>query len=262
MVLFWKDDWNDAILQDKFSCLYSYAKEEDISVADIYNSSNVSQIFHLPLSPEAFNQYQEIQVIIRNLNITQQDNDIWTFKWGDKYSSRKYYKFVHRLIDPPTPFIWIWKSKLWPKLKVFVWLLLSDRLNTRNMLKRRHLNIGNNFSCALCNMGEEETLEHLFFRYPFSISCWSSLNITWSADPGRFDMLSQAKSNFQESLFFEIFTIGAWGIWKERNNLIFKGIAISRDSWKARVTSDLQLLRFKVNQNLENTISLFIDRLS
>jgi hypothetical protein len=207
MVLFWKDDWNNTILQDKFPCLYSYAKEEDISVADICYSNNISEIFHLPLSPEAFSQYQEVQVIIQNLNITQQDNDIWTFKWGDKYSSRKYYKFVHRLIDPPTPFTWIWKSKLWPKLKVFVWLLLSDRLNTRNMLKRRHLNIGNNFSCALCNAGEEETLDHLFFHCPFSTYCWSSLNITWSADQERFDMFKSSKIKLPGKLNFLRFSL-------------------------------------------------------
>jgi hypothetical protein len=73
---------------------------------------------------------------------------------------------LFRSIDPPIPFSWIWKSKLWPKLKVFAWLLLSDRLKTRNMLKRRHLNIGNIYSCALCTSGDEETLEHLFFCCP------------------------------------------------------------------------------------------------
>jgi hypothetical protein len=79
---------------------------------------------------------------------------------------------------------------------------------------------------------------------------------------GRFDMITQAKANFQEGLFFEIFTIASWGIWKERNDLILKGIAPSRNSWKARVIGDLTLLRFRVNQNLENTISSFIDRLN
>jgi hypothetical protein len=74
-------------------------------------------------------------------------------------------------------------------------------------------------------------------------------------------MLTQAKSTFQGKLFFEIFTIAAWGIWKERNNYIFKGIPPSTESWKARVAVDINLLRFRVNQNLENTISSFIDRL-
>lgn len=66
------------------------------------------------------------------------------------------------------------------KIKVFGWLLLSDRLNTRNMLKRRHYNIGNDYDCILCGLHIEETLEHLFFECQFSTECWSSLGITWN----------------------------------------------------------------------------------
>jgi hypothetical protein len=55
-------------------------------------------------------------------------------------------------------------------LNLFALLLFFDRLNTRNKLKRRHYNIGNNLSCPLCNSGEEETLEHLFFIAPLLLS--------------------------------------------------------------------------------------------
>jgi hypothetical protein len=188
-------------MQDIYSCLFSYVQDEDISVADYCSSGNILDVFQLPLSPEAFHQYQEVQGIIQNLNMIQDETDVWSYKWGDTYSSRKYYKFIHRLFDPPTPFSCIWKSKLWPKLKVFAWLLLSDRLNARNMLKRRHLNIGNNFSCALYTSGDEETLEHLFFYCHFSTSCWSRLNITWNGGIDKFDMICQVNSSFRESLF-------------------------------------------------------------
>jgi hypothetical protein len=112
--LFWKDDWNNQILQDKYPCLYSYVQDEDISVKQYGSLDNIADIFHLPLSPEAFEQFQQLQQDTQLTQIAQPNNDVWSYKWGDKYSSRKYYKFVHRLIDPPTPFSWIWKSKLWP----------------------------------------------------------------------------------------------------------------------------------------------------
>jgi hypothetical protein len=38
------------------------------------------------------------------------------------------------------------------------------------MLKRRHYNIGNNFSCPFYNSGEEETLELLFFIAPLLLT--------------------------------------------------------------------------------------------
>jgi hypothetical protein len=98
------------------------------------------------------------------------------------------------------------------------------------MLKTRHLNIGNKFSWALFTSGDEETLEHLFFYCPFSTSCRSRLNITGNGGADRFDIFCQVNKSFQESLFFEIFIIATWEIWKEINNLIFKGIRNSRDS--------------------------------
>ena len=69
-----------------------------------------------------------------------------------KYTGKKFYNFCFQDLNPPAPMLWIWKSKLWPKLKVFLWLLMVDRLNTRNMLKRRKFNIGNNFECPLSNL--------------------------------------------------------------------------------------------------------------
>lgn len=65
-------------------------------------------------------------------------------------------------------FKWLWKSKSIPKIKVFGWFLLSDRLNTRNMLKRRHYNIGSNLDCLLCETHVEETVEHLFSTAPLA----------------------------------------------------------------------------------------------
>lgn len=60
-------------------------------------------------------------------------------------------------------FKWLWKTVCTPKIKVFGWLLLSDRLNTHNMLKRRHYNIGSNLDCLLCGTHIEKQLSTSFF---------------------------------------------------------------------------------------------------
>jgi hypothetical protein len=57
--------------------------------------------------------------------------------------------------------------------------LLSDILSTRNLLKRKNLNIGNTYECTLCESGEEETVEHLLFKFSFSASCWLRDHILW-----------------------------------------------------------------------------------
>jgi len=71
-------------------------------------------------------------------------------------------------------------SKCCNKLRLFSWLLLVDRVNTRNILKRKkHKLEGNNYNCVLCSNNIEETAFHLFFNCPFSQACWRLLEIHW-----------------------------------------------------------------------------------
>src|SRR4051812_27402336 len=110
--------------------------------------------------------------------------DQWTYTWGASiFTIKKYYTFCFREIQAHQAFGWIWKSKSTMKIKVFGWLLLSDRLNTGNMPKRRHYNIGEVHDCILCGLHIEETLEHLFFECHFSSDCWSHLGLSWP--PGK-----------------------------------------------------------------------------
>jgi hypothetical protein len=91
-------------MQEQYKCLFSYVLNEDISVKEFCSLANMDDIFHLPLSPETFQEYHEIQQVTQDLNISQSNDDSWTFKWGNSYTSRKYYKFMFRLVNPPTPF--------------------------------------------------------------------------------------------------------------------------------------------------------------
>ena len=195
--MFWKDLWLDSEPAQSYPRAYSFAKKEDISVQELLSSGDLATLFHLPLSPQAMDELRDLQLATRHISMTNTtDGDDWTFAWGSKvYASSKYYRFCFRNIIPHEDFLWLWKSKSTPKLKFFCWLLLSDRLNTRNMLRRRHYNIGNDFSCMLCSPAPEETLEHLFFRCPFSENCWDLLGISWETVGDGLDLISAAKGS-------------------------------------------------------------------
>jgi hypothetical protein len=75
-----------------------------------------------------------------------------------------------------------------------------DRLNARNILilkRKRHRLEGNNYSCVPCDGNVEETAFHLFFSCPFSQRCWQHLGIQWNLAAGFFQMMVQAKQQFQ-----------------------------------------------------------------
>lgn len=151
------------------------------------------------------------------------------------------------------------------KLKVFAWLLLSDRLNTKNMLRRRHYTVApsgrRDDECVLCQHRLEETLEHLFFDCQFSVSCWNTLNISWGSGSDRFEWLSNTRRAWPRPMYMEVVILAAWSIWKERNGFIFRNIPFSHASWLKRFKEDFDLLRHRTKAELGDFISSFIQSL-
>ena len=149
--LFWKGDWNNSIYEEKYPRAFSYCKNGDIPIQAFLNTTDLSMTFHLPLSVQAHDELRQIQREVANVELTNA-NDTWTCCWGaQSFKTTSYYSYYFREITAHVAFKWLWKTKCTAKIRVFGWLLLSDRLNTRNMLKRRHYNIGTNLDC-LCNI--------------------------------------------------------------------------------------------------------------
>ena len=260
-VLFWSDVWNNNLLQDKFPRLYSYAKNKKISVAKFLTSNTLDSQFHLPLSEQAYQEYLGLQELIQNIQVQEDSKDSWHYMWGNSsYSSSKFYNFPYKHVSPPAPFLWIWQSKCCNKLRVFTWLLLKDRLNTRNILKRKkHKLEGNNYNCALCNHNVEETALHLFFTCPFSQACWQHLGVQWNLAMDFFHMLLHAKEGFSNPFFMEVFIISAWQIWKQRNNFIFSRGQPSFLAWKTGFIDEARLQAHRISENKRSPFLSWID---
>jgi hypothetical protein len=57
-VLFWHDLWNDNIRRNKYPRLFTFAKNQSISVASFLTQENLTDIFHLPLTEQANTELQ------------------------------------------------------------------------------------------------------------------------------------------------------------------------------------------------------------
>ena len=181
-----------------------------------------------------------MQAVAAELQPSMATSDVWHYVWGKtNFKSTDYYRFFFKDLHSHQVFGWIWKSKCMMKLKVFAWLLFQDRLNTRNMLKRRHYNIGDDHNCFLCDQSIEETVEHMIFTCVFSRQCWSKLGIIWDPFPGRLQAIQDQKNNHPSPLFLEKFIVAAWSMWKERNNHHFRAIPPSLQSWLGRLGETL-----------------------
>ena len=158
--------------------------------------TSLGEAFHLPLTPQAHAEVRDMQVLAAEIQPSMTATDVWHYVWGKTIcKSTDYYRFFFRDIQSHQVFCWICKSECMMKLKVFAWLLFHDRLNTRNMLKRRHYNIGDDHNCLLCGLHIEETVEHMIFTCAFSKQCWGKLDILWEPFPGKLQAIQDQKNN-------------------------------------------------------------------
>jgi hypothetical protein len=159
-----------------------------------------------------------------NLQDEQEDEIIWTLEAWGQYSATSAYniQFAGQVTSSfPTL---IWKAWVPPRCKMFLWLLLQDRLWTAASWME------NNYFCALCERNLE-TAVHLFIGCPFSWEIWCLVS-TWS----RCRNLHPAQwtsEHDMEDWFYSMTTKGTEMahttsiqtlrcIWKQRNAMIFR----------------------------------------
>lgn len=160
--------WNDQIRSITYPHLCGHAIARNDSLA-VTCAKPFEDCFKLPLTQEAYTEFLLLKGELDALSLASQQGDNWSFIWGrNNYTSKAFYKLNFASMQPPRPFRWIWKTKCVMKIKVFIWLLFSDRLNTRNMLDRRkYAPLNADLTCVLCPLHHRETLSHLFFQMPF-----------------------------------------------------------------------------------------------
>jgi hypothetical protein len=60
-------------------------------------------------------------------------------------------------------------------------------------------------------------------------------------------MMDEARHKFQNEFFMETFLIGAWLIWKQRNEFIFNRGSPSHISWKAGFLEEAHLQSIRMS---------------
>lgn len=261
-VCFWDDLWMDGILAHKFPRLASFVKKDGISVLEVMQAEDLDTLFMLPLSAQAYEEFELLQGQLQGMNYDENGIDKWTPIWGNKYSSRRFYSYIFDAIEAHPVFKKIWKSKCTPRIKFFAWLILVDRLNTKDMLQRRHLNIQSTATCVMCNAGVLETIDHLFFDCPFAQDCWASIGITWDNSLQLLDRISQAQTTHSIPSFTEAALIAAWELWKLRNDKVFQRKNPSRDIWISNFKHQGRLQSVRFSDDLRSSFCVWFDAFS
>jgi hypothetical protein len=261
-ISFWNDQWSDSVLSVQFPRLHSFAKSNSISVQSLMLEQDLDDIFFLPLSTQAHEELILLQNYLEDVEYDESTADSWSPVWGAKYSSRRFYAHVFSNVEAHPFYKALWKSSCTPRIKFFAWLILVDRLNTKTMLRRRHINIQDNALCVLCDTGLEEDIDHLFFGCPFAMQCWSSINFSWDTSLPMLERLTAASNTHNLEFFIEASLIAAWELWKVRNDKIFQRREPNVAVWLANFKNQCILQSVRFMEDLRSSFCFWLDAFS
>jgi hypothetical protein len=209
-IYLWHDIWQQQSLKDRFPHLFSFAKDKLVTVKDAKNIAmgNIFDLFNIPLSNIASQQCNELGHSMMTIGNNETANDIWTLgQNGKAYSTKKVYNALSIHPVAPLPFKWIWSSAALPKQKFFFWLLVQDRLNTKDMMERKSFYVQCN-RCVLCDDRSIETMAHLFFHCDFSRNFWWKIGMEWNEDMDHINMMIDGERRSNNIFFKEAFISG------------------------------------------------------
>lgn len=159
------------------------------------------------------------------------DDLLWNCTSDGEYSAA----FAYRILDGIGLEKWefrdIWNYPLPSLTRIFSFLLLKDKLLTREVMIRRNFNCQTG-TCSLCDRGHLESELHLFFQCPYAKALWNRMNTnlgcqivlegnsvqeTWR------NSANQCRSNRNLlSKWQLLFPATLWFIWKQRNSKFFE----------------------------------------
>jgi hypothetical protein len=126
-----------------------------------------------------------------------------------KYSSQKIYELIYKVPIAPVTFALIWKTKCQPKQKLFFWLLLHDKLNTKSVLRRRNMDL-DSYTCENCIQQKEETWDHLFLKCGFTKRCWELVGITPTQSLNPHNTVHDMRRKLAKPWFMETMVTMMW----------------------------------------------------
>jgi hypothetical protein len=143
--------------------LVSFALSPPISILDVMAVPNLCSIFTLPMSIQVHNELAGLEERLEQMVYNNHQMDSWILLNGSIiFSVKNYYKGKFKGIQVPKSFPKIWKCRCTMRIKLFGWLTLVNRLNTRDILRRKNLLQGHSSFCTLCQDVRVEDIEHLF----------------------------------------------------------------------------------------------------
>jgi zinc-binding in reverse transcriptase len=129
---------------------------------------------HLPLQPTThastdasffLQDLHKLQPIMAATSMTDNQGILrWWLTPNQQFTVHSAYKFLNNPGIPNPTLQRVWQTTTPPKIKIFIWLLLQNKLQTAENLQRKGwptITV-----CIMCNTGTQKSTNHLFTSCP------------------------------------------------------------------------------------------------
>jgi zinc-binding in reverse transcriptase len=167
---FWLDNWyNDYLLSIQFPLVYAKTKSVRPSLSEVWNGGQIKLNLSRGVSIAMRHEKSQLLSILQNLRFTQSDDlAVWVWEPTGLYTIKSLYTFlcfggVKTYLSKS-----VWSLKIPLKHKLFLWMLLNNKILTKDNLCKR--NWTGDITCVFCSA--PESVDHLFFKCPFISTFW------------------------------------------------------------------------------------------
>ncbi len=233
-ISFWHSRWaGDSLLRNRFPSLFAASPLKHLVVNSWLRRLASSQNFGFPaLSSEGSSELPAFRLFISS--ITQSPGPYSVFWRWDRHGcfstrSASYFLVFDGVDDNRVRHLW--RIRIPPKVKLFLWLAARNRIMTADTLSKCGW-IGPSM-CCLCGLASEN-LEHLFFLCSYSSHVWTwilpgehSITAALLATDGclaeRWLRTKRIVKGSRKHLLDLCVAATCWEIWSERNQRIISG---------------------------------------
>jgi hypothetical protein len=224
---FWEDAWTGGLpLKLSFPKLYEYSRDKCCLVSECYDKGDWYMDFRRTLTQGEAIQWEALVRQLKEVRLNEgRDKMTWELEKTGVYSTKSMYRWLlHRGVSNGR-MKKLWKSKLPMKLKMFMWLVSQDRIQSGVNLKRMHWK--GDPRCVVCN--RPESADHILFSCVLARFTWGCLGraFGWNKTPKSLQdfldgWLHMNDDEYKFKLF--LFTMVLWVLWITRNKMVLEGV--------------------------------------
>lgn len=201
--------------------LYNICEDPDVIIADCWDRDwNIG--FRRNLGLEEQEEWNLFLSITHGVSLDDQvDKVVWALEKNKCFTTKSLYRLLTFQGVRCNSSDLIWKANIPLKVKIFLWQMRHDRLQTNACLSRK----GNKRSDRCCLCGKVEEVDHIFFNCSYARYAWCVIRdaFGWDRCPTSVSEFwctwLPAKLTIPKKLGIFCFAGITWALWKCRNKM-------------------------------------------